>query len=125
MKILKNGIRVGNFSSPHEFLFEDGTTLDPVSEGEARSLTLAAEEVVTSRGAWMDITPSYSLTQAVRERLDSWMSTWREGQVDIVLVSLPTLQAIKREGLFPEGHPFRTVHMDRVTKKVSVNKFCA
>lgn len=125
---LTTGLVVGNFSSPHEFKFTDGTVLPACSPERAKALELDTEEVETpSRdGRWTDIDIKFVMTDVVAgELLDAMASG-----VDVVLVPLPVMTAIKQDRRFEAmvqygTHPFRVIRVaDRVTKAVHTDRFC-
>lgn len=116
---LKSGIIVGNFSSPHQFLFDTGEVLPGVSPEVSRERMVESheEETLNEKG-WTDISLRFSLNEEVEKLL-------REAQkdVDVLLVSLPTLTAWKEAGY--EVGKLRTVRVkDRATKEVFADKFC-
>lgn len=105
---LENGVRVANFSSPHEFKFTTGETLSACSPERCRRLSAVPQEVESynPRG-WTDIE---------LERLDS------DDDIDVVIAPLPIVQAARSLGL---GRKARTVRMaDRVTKVAHSDRFC-
>ena len=119
--VLKNGLKVANFSSPHPFLFEDGVSLEACSPERAKELMLNAIEVETpNEKGWTDIGLTFSMTEKVSAALDE---AERDGEVDIVLVPLPVMTAIRSAGR-PIGKARVIRVVDRVSKAISCNKFC-
>lgn len=116
----KSGLRIANFSSPHSFTMDDGTILPACKEDRANALMLNATEATIARDGWTDIQLRFEITerlyQAVRElQLDD--------SVDIVLVPLPVLEAIKQANR-PIGK-CRVVRVkDRINKVIFSDKFC-
>ena len=118
--VLKNGVSVINFSSPHPFVFDDGTILPGVSPEESRTLMLEAVEDSHHNGRWTDIRLSFRMTPEVLAVLHAWQE--RE-DVDIILVPLPVMTALKEAGL-PVGKCRTCRVADRVTKVIRSDAFC-
>ena len=119
--VLKNGVKVANFSSPHPFLFEDGTTLEACSPERAKELMLQAVETESpNEGGWTDINLEFRMTEAVALALDEVES---DQEVQVLLVPLPVMTAIRSSGRkVGKARVIRVV--DRVSKAISCNKFC-
>jgi len=117
---LPSGLTVGNFSSPHSFTFVDGTVLPGCDEDRSRALMLRAVEVETPgpKGT-TDIALSFEMSDEVRDAVRAV----QYADVDVVIVPLPVMQAVKAEGL-----PIRNLRTcrvaDRVAKTVHGDKFC-
>jgi hypothetical protein len=123
--VLKSGLTVGNFSSPHAFTFEDETVLAGCDPERCRALSLKEEEVESSflgdarmYGA-IAVTPRFVLTEEIRQALMK-----ASYEADLVLVSFPTLAALKEAGELDNFLSVCTIRADRLTKKVSTTKFC-
>lgn len=121
---LSNGLKVANFSSAHPFIFEDGSKLPGCSDERCNLLSLTAEEVVRRSRCdrYNDIQLRYRMSDIVAEAL-----LWADANdnVDIVIVPLPVLEAIKESHMFIAGHKFRTCRVkDRVTKICHIDRFC-
>ena len=130
---LSNQLIVGNFSSPHQFTFDDGTVLDAVSDYDSMRLKVNfIEEIIPSpigvkridiEQMWTDVSLSFELSEEVYNEIDIWQKMWQHNDVDIVLCPLPMIQALKKE-LIIKDTPFRAVRMkDRIKKTVSCNTF--
>lgn len=121
--ILTNKLRVANFSSPHNFYFEDGSVLPAVDSETAIRLVLQPVEVKEKNsGGWTDIRLSYKMTDEVLSELYRYNG---DDTVDIVIVPLPVLLAINEGVYFPFGHKFRTTRIiDRINKICSISEFC-
>jgi hypothetical protein len=130
---LSNQLLVGNFSSPHQFTFDDGTVLDAVSDYDSMRLKVNfIEEIIPSpigvkridiEQMWTDVSLSFELSEEVYNEIDIWQKMWQHNDVDIVLCPLPMIQALKKE-LIIKDTPFRAVRMkDRIKKTVSCNTF--
>lgn len=122
---LSNGKKVGNFSSPHPFTFEDGSVLPAVSNEEAERLKVKFIE--TPIGSNGDIYLKFEITHAIDNEMGKWWNLYQTNDVDIVFCPLPMIQAIeKRDGQFYLiNSPFRAVRMeDRIKKLVSIHKQC-
>ena len=137
---LKNGLRVGNFSSPHDFTFDDGTILPAVSPKEAERLKV--QFIEKSRKEKINnvhienIQLTFTVTDAILDEMYLWDKRFERQQVDIVLIPLPMLTALKAPDK-PSGtenkwtlrgileSPFRCVRIeDRNNKVISSTKFC-
>jgi hypothetical protein len=119
---LSNGIRVANFSSAHSFLFTDGTVLPACSEERCRALVLEATEVEFKNDKWTDIKLSFNLTMEVTQAL---CEIDKDEEVDICIVPLPVLKAVRRHTIFRGLKKVRGIRVnDRVLKDVHIDKFC-
>lgn len=116
---LKNGLRVMNFSSPHPFTFTDGSILAAVDADTARNLMLDAVEIEHSNGKWVDVELVFKLNDAVNAAINAAQAS----DIDIVLVPLPVLSAVKAAGL-PIGKLRVCRVADRVNKTIWVDRFC-
>lgn len=122
---LSNGLRVANFSSPHEFHFVDGSVLSACSPEWAREMMLDAEErealVETQSGvAYTDIGLCWKLSDVVRWEIDRLRVS---DDFDVLIIPLPVMTALK-EARLPIGR-MRCIRMaDRVTKKAHIDRFC-
>lgn len=119
---LKNGVRVANFSSPHAFVFDDGTILPGCDDERARRLMLDFVEVSRPHATLptTDIKLEFRLSSAVGEELDAMNALL---DVDIILVPLPVMMAIKE--VWPDPGKCRVCRVaDRVTKTIHADKFC-
>ena len=116
---LTNGLKVMNFSSPHPFTFTDGSVLPAVDADTARALMLDAVEVEHKTGQWTDVELVFKLNAAVSAAINKAQAS----DVDVVLVPLPVLSAVKTAGL-PIGKLRVCRVADRVTKTICVDRFC-
>ena len=122
---LNNGLKVANFSSPHEFRFETGETLYACSAERARRLMLHADEVVTDRGNWKDIELSFTLGLDVTKDLLAAQEFAADHNIDVILVPLPVMGAMKNAGWYIPDTPFRCIRKsDRVTNLIYSDRFC-
>ncbi len=120
---LSNGKKVANFSSPHDFIFEDESVLPKVSAEEAERLKVNFIEKELNNG---DIELSFSLSDVVFAQMTKWIDMHRKGEVDVVFCPLPMISCIK-ETYGPQArlYPFRSIRIeDRVKKLVSIHKQC-
>ena len=120
-----------NFSSPHAFLFTDGTTVPPVSMERSKALELLPESEthayreavamgeanrspLARLGIENDPTPTFELTDAIYSELERIASEVQQSD-DIVLVIIPLLMrlTIEREG--PDSIPPLPKNMFLVT----------
>jgi hypothetical protein len=126
---LTTGLRVANFSSPHEFRFTDGSVLPACEPARANLGKLNDVEVTEDRGRWVDIDLDFQMSDACLAMLLEAEKLWRAGEVDVVIVPFPVLNALKASPVFDTadsyGHPFRTIRSaDRVTKTNHHDRFC-
>jgi len=119
--ILSNGLCVANHSSPHAFMFEDNSILRACSDERAQALKLNDQDVESPNGGgWTDVQKKFILNEAVRESIEVLEA---DKTIQIILVALPVLIALKDAGL-PIGKARSIYIVDRVSKKVSISKFC-
>jgi hypothetical protein len=132
---LSNGIVVANFSSPHQFLFEDGSVLEACSPERAKRLMLESQEYIEAAKKWVDVRLRFLMSEAVDGEL---LVMDKDEEVDIILVPLPVLTAIKgcmmhdddfREPYYSDSPNHytkcRVVRVaDRVTKAAYADRFC-
>jgi hypothetical protein len=125
---LTNGIRVANFSSPHTFTFTDGSVLPACAKERALHLMLQSHEreIPGVKGS-VDLELTFEMSLAVEEALITL--NMRE-DIDIVLVPLPVLQALKDKPF--KGQDLRKAIgkcrvcrvSDRVSKTIHHDRFC-
>lgn len=119
---LSNGKRVGNFSSPHEFKFEDGNILPAVSNEEAERLAVKFIELEATNG---DVELMFSITPEIKERMADWYQLYLNDEVHVVFCPLPMIMQLKQDGYTIEASPFRSIRIeDRTNKLVSIKKQC-
>lgn len=117
---LRNGIVVANFSSPHQFTFDDGTVLAACSAERSKFLMLEAVETEVPNGRWTDIVIRFNMSENVRVALNELCG---HPGIDIVLIPFPVMTALKEAGV--SISKFRVVRVaDRVTKVIHSDKFC-
>ena len=122
---LTNGKRVANFSSPHEFKFTDGSILPAVTPEEAEQYKVIFIETIDENNG--DILLEFKLSDDIIKRMLLFMDMHTNDDVDVVIVPLPMLQALKDAAPFHEvkASPFRAVRIeDRINKLVSIDKQC-
>ena len=131
---LKNGIRVANFSSPHEFNFEDLSVLPACANSRSTALNLARNDrevpwdgprspswPAFERGVILAVTPGFATTPEIVTELEELEGHW---DVDIVLVPFPVLQSLRDEKILEKFKKVATViTADRITKAASTTKF--
>ncbi len=118
---LKNGVRVANFSSPHNYTFEDGSKLAKVDMREAGLFKVHfREKVVKDVRDISGIEMDFMLSKALLSRMNMWEQLYNDKKVDVVFCSLPLLTAIKKVIDVSELRkmPFRGVRTKDRTKKV-------
>lgn len=123
MITLTNGKIVANFSSPHDFTFEDGSILPAVSNSEAERLKVTFhEEIDSSTG---DVILDFSLSHEVWEEMNKYYKLWWDDEVNVVFCPLPMITALHKTGYNVKVSPFRAVRItDRIKKLVSINYQC-
>ena len=139
---LKNGLRIGNFSSPHPFTFTTGEVLPACSDERAKALMLKVEERETqhqgwtegyeNKPGWTDIKITFSISEEVLEELGKLTTAWRDDKFDILLVPFPVLTAVKQANSWATNCVasdalifIRTIRSaDRVTKVIHPDRFC-
>lgn len=124
---LSNGKRVANFSSPHEFVFTDGTILPGCSQTKALALQVDFIEDLDSKTG--DVELSFKLSEAVIEEMYAYYRLYEQGKVDVVFCPQPMMIAIKcmqhQFGWALKFSPFRSIRIeDRIAKLVSIEKQC-
>jgi len=126
---LKNGLRVANFSSPHPFTFTDGTVIPAVGRKKAEILMLNVEENLCRERdrKFRTIKLDWSLSDAVSNDIDWWMTYYNLKTVDVVLVPLPVMTAL--HAIWSDKDilksPFRVIRVaNRILKTIETNKFC-
>lgn len=130
---LSNGLKVGNFSSPHPFTFVDGSVLPAVSNEEAEKYKILFYEVPVYGADKYTYGLSFELSQDVLPRMSIFYNMYLNKKVDFVLCPLPMIKAIEDAINYEQPEldfndirksPFRCVRMeDRIKKLVSIDKF--
>ena len=122
-------MRVVNFSSPHTFTFTDGMILPAVDDELARKLILEVEEksIPQRSSRFRTISIDWSLSERVADEIDYWYTFFAMKKVDVVIVPLPVMTALK--SIWDQKKilksPFRVIRVaDRITKVIHVDKFC-
>ena len=117
---LSNGVRVMNFSSPHAFTFEDGSILEACSPELSNRGKLEAVEVEYPHEELpiVDISLEFKISDEMVENIREL-----EKFTDVLIVSLPVMTAMKARG--EDVGKMRVIRgVDRITKAVSITKFC-
>lgn len=122
---------VGNFSSPHSFIFDTGDVLEAVSDDMTKMYSLVKEsiEVESSRGFYIS-SVSFKLTDAIWKRLYDMSLV-----CDVIIVPFPMLQALKDSKEYPNhltvseikgivDSCFTVFITDRISKTCSSSIFC-
>lgn len=121
IKVLKNGTKVANFSSPHPMTFEDGTKIERCDIREAGLFKVHfREKVVKDIRDIVGIEMDFMLSKPLLSRVNMWEQLYNEKKVDVVLCSLPLLTALKKILDISELRkmPFRGLRTKDRTKKV-------
>jgi hypothetical protein len=123
---LSNGKRVANFSSPHDFIYEDGTILPAQNEWLSEHLKVTFNEYELTDG---DVMLSFSLSPQIKAEMQRYYDMWNNDEVDVVVCPLPMITAIREHPDYGSGYligsPFRSIRVeDRIKKLVSIHKQC-
>ena len=134
---LDNGIRIANWSSPHEFKFTTGEILPACAPERAKAMSLDIDETVVSNEKWKDIEISTNVPETVYNDLRELQ---HDDEIDIILIPFMVLNAIKDLGIIdgyyldtgeadleeiPSLFKLRVIRLaDRVTKEIYPDKFC-
>lgn len=121
---LKNGKRVANFSSPHDFKFDDRTVLPKVSDHIAKMYSIKFEEHDTKERVKGDKRIGYFIPRHVQDRMEKFNILFHQGKLDVVYISLPMMLALRNNGWTDEDilkSPYRTIRTigNRMKKVVS------
>jgi len=111
---LKSGLRVGNFSSPHAFAFEDGTTLEATTAEWSREHALSKmTDVLLDEGKYKIVSPRFEISHETLKAVVEAAS-----KCDLLIVPFPMLSHVL-------GIPnaVTCVLTDRVNKICSVTEF--
>lgn len=118
---LDNGIRIANWSSPHEFKFTTGEILPACPPERAKAMSLDIDETVVNQEKWDDIVLDTNIPDSVYEDIEELKYN---DEIDIILVPFMVLDALK------SSYPWiadkcRVIRVaDRVTKEIYPDKFC-
>lgn len=124
---LNNGVKVANFSTAHDFRFDDGSVLPRVPTENVRkySINIFEDGEVEPQGRFQDILLQPRLTRDVREKIKEYQDMYQKGEIDIVICPIVMLNAMKLENIDIKNSPFRSVRRkDKITKEVWSSKFC-
>jgi hypothetical protein len=125
---LANGLKVGNFSSPHPFTFTTGEILPRCSEKRVKALELVSKETIykTLIGTQLvdNIQLSFELDEQLELELEACLIQYSTLVVDIILVPLPVMTCLRKPRL-ELASPFRVIRTaDRETKAIYPDRFC-
>jgi hypothetical protein len=132
---LKNGLIVGNFSSPHEFNFDTGETLtacDPERSERLKVDFIPNISIQNIRGIEIkNNSLSFGLSPELKREigiiLENNFMGGKNHNPDIILIPLPMIQAMKKEipDLNISETPFRGIKMKSRTEKLTLSQeFC-
>jgi|TARA_R100000781_G_C4075968_1_gene126097 hypothetical protein len=140
---LSNGIRVANFSSPHDFEFEDSSILKACSKERAEKLKIIFNETIKTQKinakgydvktkTWQsgidikNISLDFELSENVLNEMDNIIKL--KDLVDIIIIPLPMLTALKKKYTHPKAieiSKYRVIKMkSRTEKLVKINEWC-
>lgn len=127
--VLKNGIKIANFSSAHTFKFVTGEVLPACSVERAKLLHLDCQmDEDDNKGGWTDVELDFSLSHAVMVELERLA---RDYLIDIILVSPSICECVRKlarrssDNWEPVYSKTRCVcYSDRIEKTIHSNRFC-
>ena len=139
---LSNGIRVANFSSPHDFEFEDSSILKACSKERAEKLKIIFNETIKTQKinakgydvktkTWQsgidikNISLDFELSENVLNEMDNIIKL--KDLVDIIIIPLPMLTALKKKypNISGKNTKYRVIKMkSRTEKLVKINEWC-
>jgi hypothetical protein len=121
---LGNGLRIGNFSSPHPFKFNTGEVLEGVDPDESRHLSLERmeDESADTDSRFRNVEVYFRMTDEVYLELQEAEAST---DVDIILVPLPVKSALEdcRCWKGTDGKLRTCILSDRVNKTIHSDKF--
>ena len=141
--VLSNGIRVANFSSPHDFEFEDISILKACSKERAEKLKIIFNETIETQKinakgydvktkTWKsgidikNISLDFELSENVLNEMDNIIKL--NDLVDIIIIPLPMLTALKKIYNHPKAieiTKYRVIKMkSRTEKLVKIDEWC-
>jgi len=123
---LDNGIRIANWSSPHEFKFTTGEVLPACTPERVKLMSLEIDEIVVNNEKWKDIEMSTKVTETIYDDLRKLQD---DDEIDIILVPFMVLDALKNSYSTSYGslstEKCRVIRVaNRVTKEIYPDKFC-
>lgn len=127
MNLQGSNLNVVNFSSPHPFNFESGQVLEACSAERAKLLSMGSDDVIDlvslPNGKLIEwVTKRFAMTDDIRRELDLLQN---DVGIDVILVPFPTLQCLQQSGEISKYTKVATIFVvDRVSKAISVSKFC-
>lgn len=133
---LSNGLKIANFSSPHAFQFEDGSLLPECTPEHSEKYKVSFIETLTPVNRFKDdeiqllfhnVELIFGLSPDVMSLVKYWKDSYFTNLVDIVLIPMPMLVALKEQydSEWIKQSPFRVIRIeDRNSKLISISKFC-
>jgi len=119
---LTNGIKVMNMNSPHPFTFEDGSILPAVPEDIAKSTQLDSEDIESFNGKFTVVEKRFVMSPSCKMRVTECFYKAVKYGVDVILTPLPVLLLLKDKNMHTIF--YSTFVTDRISKKISIDKFC-
>jgi hypothetical protein len=122
---LNNGIRVINFSSPHQFVFDDGNVLNALNYIQVQEGTANIEsEVIHRLRKYEIVSIRANAGNDFWKKIKLHQSLFVENKIDVSIVSEVVLNTLKANNYPVLESPFRKCFMlDRINKIVSSTKF--
>ncbi len=125
---LTNGLKIANFSSPHEFKFEDGSILNKCSDYRANLLKVdfIENKIFNEKLKIYDIKLDFGLSEQLKDQIDFIINYVDE--FDIILIPLSMLNAMKNHNKYNKKIsllPFRCIRTkNRLDKTIRIDEFC-
>lgn len=118
---LNNGIRVANFCDANVIIFTDGNVLAACDHD--RAVDLEPRHRVTAgvgKKNSLDLHTSYDANPIIQDEMRALDG---RNDVDIVLVSIPVMEALREWGYDLAKSKARTKVIDKITKTVRIDQF--
>jgi hypothetical protein len=118
---LKSGLTILNFSSPHQFKFDDDSILEACTPEHCKELSLEMLDTKepSECGKFSFIKKEFKLTDTILNEIRALEDD--HDHIDLIIVSFPILQALTKAN---EGSKAVTCSLDRITKICSTTEFC-
>ena len=122
---LKNWLRVANFSSLHEFTFEDWTVVPWCEENKTIALSvLKKDTIIEKNDMFTTLSVSVELTDEINNEITYRMGIWQKKEVDIVMVPSRVIEWLKNKWFDILNSPFRNgKSISRLDHTLKYNEF--
>ncbi len=120
--VLSNGLKVANFCDSDVITFKDGNILEGVEFD--RYMALEPKHKVTAqngrKSGTMDLVTQYHNSDMI---LDEIRALDGNGEIDVIIVSIPVMEALKEWGYDMKMSKARTKVFDKITNTVMIDQF--